>query len=187
MTSIRIAHPDDAARVLAIYEPIVRDTAVSFELVPPSLAEMRSRIASIAAVYPWLVAHLDDDFAGYAYASRHRERPAYQWSVDVSVYVAPHLRGHGVGRSLYAELLRLLADLGYVTAWAGIALPNAASVALHEAMGFTAVGVFPKVGYKLGGWHDVGWWRRSLRPHGSEPAPPISMVDYLQSTNGRDL
>jgi L-amino acid N-acyltransferase YncA len=179
MAEIRLANAADAEAVLAIYAPIVRDTAISFELVPPTVSEMQARIETTLPVLPWLVAESARDVIGYAYASRHRERAAYQWAVDVSVYVRAEARGHGVARALYRALLAILEDLSYCTALAGIALPNVASVAFHEAMGFTPVGVYRKVGYKLGTWHNVGWWQRPLREYVNDPAPPRPMRDYL--------
>ena len=172
---IRVAAPGDAEGVQAIYAPVVRDTAISFELEPPGVAEMAGRIAGTLAEHPWLVCERRGAVAGYAYATRHRERPAYRWSVDVSVYVHPDARRGGVGRRLYAALFRLLALQGYRNAYAGIALPNAGSVGLHEALGFRPVGVYRQVGFKLGAWHDVGWWQLQLQPPGippSEPGPP---------------
>jgi len=170
---VRVAVEADAEAVQLIYAPIVRDTAISFELEPPTVAEMQHRITTTLASLPWLVAE-DSEGAvvGYAYASRHRERAAYAWSVDVSVYVGDGHRGQGLGRALYEPLLSDLTDHGYVTAFAGIALPNAASVGLHEALGFTRIGVFSSVGYKHGRWHDVGWWQRRLRDAPIEPEPP---------------
>jgi L-amino acid N-acyltransferase YncA len=161
---IRIAHPDDAAALHAIYAPLVQGTVISFELEPPSVDEMHRRIGYTLQTLPWLV-HLDDAGAvnGYAYASRHRERAAYQWAVDVSAYVRADSRGQGVGKRLYPALFERLVQLGYCQAFAGIALPNVASVALHESVGFEALGVYRKVGHKLGAWHDVGWWQRELQ------------------------
>jgi len=177
MNTIRLVSPSDASDILRIYEPIVRETAISFEFEPPTLAEMQGRIDKIGKVYPWLVAVSGDSITGYAYASQHRERPAYQWSVDVSVCVAEAARRCGVARALYGQLLSALVELGYYTAHAGIALPNDASVALHESIGFKPIGVYRNVGYKLGRWHDVGWWQRELRPYSSEPSPPRRIVD----------
>jgi phosphinothricin acetyltransferase len=171
---IRIASPHDAAAVAAIYGPVVKHTAISFETEPPDEAEMRSRIEKTLASLPWLVA---EDAAGvvcgYAYASKHRERAAYRWSVDVTVYVREDMRGQGVGRALYGRLLPLLAELGYCQAFAGIALPNEGSVGLHEAMGFEAIGVYRNVGHKLDAWRDVGWWQRPLRPLEALPVDPV--------------
>jgi phosphinothricin acetyltransferase len=187
---VRLAEASDAEGILAIYAPIVRETAISFELEPPTVAEMRDRIEATAAEFPWLVAEEarstaedggESGIAGYAYASRHRERAAYQWSVDVSVYIASAARRRGVARRLYLPLLGILDDLGYYAAFAGIALPNAASVAFHESLGFRPIGTYRRVGYKLGAWRDVGWWQRALRAYGDEPEPPRRMMDYLGS------
>lgn len=169
---IRYATPDDAPAIHAIYAPIVESTGISFELLPPSVDEMRRRIASTMERYPWLVAMDGDSLAGYAYATSFRVRPAYQWSVEVSAYVAEAARGRGIGRTLYEALLPELAERGFVSAFAGIALPNEASIALHEACGFTKVGVFHRAGYKLGAWRDVGWWERALRGPDPEPRSP---------------
>ena len=173
---IRTATPDDAAAVAAIYAPIVQHTAISFETEPPDATEMRSRIEKTLALLPWLVAEDDaGHVCGYVYASKHRERAAYQWSVDTTVYVREDQRGRGVGRALYGQLLPLLASLGYCQAFAGIALPNAGSVALHEAVGFVALGVYRDVGFKQGQWRDVGWWQKTLsRPDAPEPPRPFS-------------
>lgn len=172
---IRAASADDAPAVHAIYAPIVEDTVISFELEPPPVSEMAHRITTTTAALPWLVADAGRaGVVGYAYAGRHRERAAYQWSVDVSIYLGESHRGQGIGRVLYQRLLIDLADLGYVMAFAGIALPNPASVGLHEALGFRQLGVFSSVGFKHGRWHDVGWWQRTLRNAPPSPTPPDS-------------
>ena len=167
---IRPATPDDAQAIQAIYAPIVRDTCISFELVAPTVDEMRARIAS--STLPWLVG-VDHAGAvnGYVHASRHRERAAYQWSVDVTAYVRDDSRGQGVGKALYLHLLDRLLKAGYCQAFAGIALPNAASVALHEALGFEHLGTYRNVGFKKDAWHDVGWWQKTLQLP-SHPPPP---------------
>src|SRR5450631_26947 len=162
--NIRVATPADADAITAIYAPVVADTSISFELTPPSVDEMRNRIVNTLQDLPWLVSEDDQDSVdGYVYASKHRERPAYQWSVDVTAYVREDARRTGIGARLYRALFNELATLGYFQAFAGIALPNAASVALHESVGFEPIGVYRKVGFKLGAWHDVGWWQRELR------------------------
>lgn len=155
--------PDDAAAVAQIYRPIVENTAVSFELEAPDTAEMESRIRRITRDYPWLVATDSGRIAGYAYGSRHRERAGYASSVDVSVYVDGAARGRGVGSALYAALLALLERVGtFHRAFAGIALPNDASVALHKKHGFELVGIYREVGRKFDRWIDVAWWQRGL-------------------------
>jgi L-amino acid N-acyltransferase YncA len=139
----------------------VTDTWISFELEPPTAKEMAARIADYGGSHAWLVAVLGGQIAGYAYGSPHRSRAAYASSCDVAVYVEPAFARQGVGRALYAALLPLLARC-YHAAFAGIALPNAASIGLHEAMGFTPVGTYREVGEKFGAWRDVGWWQRLL-------------------------
>jgi phosphinothricin acetyltransferase len=139
----------------------VRESCISFELEPPDEAEMARRIAAYSASHAWLVAERDGKVAGYAYGSPHRERAAYASSCDVAVYVDPAHARQGFGRALYARLLPALGEK-YHAAFAGIALPNDASIGLHGAMGFTPVGVYREVGWKMGAWRDVGWWQRLL-------------------------
>jgi phosphinothricin acetyltransferase len=176
---IRIAEPGDAAAIQAIYAPYVESTAISFELVPPSVEEMAARIAKIAAQYPWLVCEIDGRIAGYVYACQHRERAAYRWAVDVAVYVDAAFHRRGVGRALYTSLLALVREQGYTKAFAGVTLPNAGSVGVHEAVGFVPLAVYPRVGYKLGEWRDVGWWELDLRTAEGEPAEPTSIRTLL--------
>jgi phosphinothricin acetyltransferase len=168
---VRPAGPADAAAIAEVYRPYVVDAVTSFEEAPPDAAEMSRRMVTSPRL-PWLVAVREQAVVGYAYASRHRDRAAYRWAVDCSVYLAAVERGRGTGRALYAALLPILADLGYVRAYAGIALPNPASVRLHEAMGFTPVGIYHQVGFKSGRWHDVGWWELALRSGAGVPDEP---------------
>ena len=179
---IRLVTVDDARAVQAIYAPAVRETAISFEYEVPSAAEMAERIQHYLLQYPWLVLELDGILAGYAYASAHRARQAYQWSAEVSVYVHPDYQRRGVGRALYTSLFELLRLQGYYQAFAGITLPNPGSVGLHEALGFQPVGVFRAIGYKLDAWHDVGWWQLPLQILTDEPAPPQSFQAIRDST-----
>jgi L-amino acid N-acyltransferase YncA len=171
---IRLATLSDAAAVAAIYRPAVADSVISFEADPPDEAAMGERMRSTLDRVPWLVCEAGA-VRGYAYASRYRERAAYQWSAEVSAYVAADARGAGVGRALYTSLLAILVLQGYRNAYAGITLPNEASVALHEAVGFTPIGVYRSVGYKFGAWHDVGWYERQLAPREIELAPPVPL------------
>lgn len=174
---IRHAEPNrDAGACLDIYAPFVEDSAVSFEEAAPSLSEFTARIEHYTEMYPWLVLEDRDRIVGFAYAAAHRARAAYRWSCETSVYVDPDDRRRGIGRRLYEALLPLLVTQGRTLALAGITLPNPGSVALHEAIGFSAIGVYPGVGFKAGAWRDVGWWGLRLpgadaeRP--SEPGPP---------------
>ncbi len=175
MTLIRLASEADAAQIQAIYAPIVVKTATSFEMEPPSVDEMRRRVVDTLTHLPWLVCERAGQVLGYAYASKHRARAAYQWSVDVSVYVHVDARRLGVGRAIYKSLFQILRLQGYYNAYAGIALPNPASVGLHEAMGFQRLGIYTEVGYKLGAWHDVGWWYLALQPKAVPPQPPVDL------------
>jgi len=160
---IRPAVESDAAALLEIYTPFVETTAVSFEEAPPAVWEFAARITKYAAGWQWLTAERDGQCVGYAYGSAHRARAAYRWSVEVSAYVHPDHHRHGIGRALYRQLFEDLAGKGFCNAYAGIALPNDSSVALHRAVGFEPVGVFKAVGWKFGRWHDVAWFQRSLR------------------------
>jgi phosphinothricin acetyltransferase len=179
--TIRLARAGDARQILAIYAPFVEHTPTSFEIEVPSLDEMQKRIESTLAQFPWLVLEYSETVAGYAYASAHRSRSAYQWSVDVSVYVHPDFRRRKVAKALYTSLLGVLILQGYYNAFAGIALPNAASVGFHEAMGFQPIGVYRNVGYKLGTWHDVGWWQRSLREANGAPTQPQPLRTVMET------
>ncbi len=172
-----IRHADsvkDAAGCVAIYAPHVLASATSFEETAPGEGEMANRIAQTSTTHPWLVAEHGGELIGYAYACRHRERPAYRWSTDVSVYVHEEQRRKGVGNRLYEALFERLRSQGFRMACAGITLPNAGSVALHERFGFAQVGIYRRIGFKAGAWRDVGWWQLELNATGSEsPAEPL--------------
>jgi phosphinothricin acetyltransferase len=173
---IRSADADrDAAACAAIYAPFVLESAVSFEEIAPDAAAMEERIRGVEATHPWLVAEDEGRVVGYAYASPHRERAAYRWAADVAIYVDAAARRSGVGRSLYEALLTRLREQGFHVACAGITLPNDASVALHEALGFEPVGIYRGIGWKAGAWRDVGWWQLRLLPaddDGRRPSGP---------------
>jgi L-amino acid N-acyltransferase YncA len=178
---IRLATPRDAAAIAAIYRPAVVESATSFELEAPGDAEMATRVASTLARTPWIVCTFSDDVTGYAYASRHRERAAYQWSVEVSAYVRQDVRRAGIASALYDSLFAILSLQGFRNAFAGITLPNPASVAFHERLGFAPVGVFRQIGYKQGRWHDVQWLGRELASHIVDPPPPRMLPDLVGS------
>lgn len=180
---IRTVEDRDIERIAAIYAPYVTGSAISFEIAPPDADTMAQRIGKILAVWPWLVYEREGEVLGYAYGSEHRTRAAYRWDVDVSAYVHPQAHRQGVGRALYTALFDILRLQGFYNAMAGIALPNPASVGLHEAMGFRPVGVYPKAGYKLGRWHDVGWWQLALREasDGVAPLEPTLFFDLCDT------
>ena len=182
MTSaIRLARPDDASAMLNIYAPFIRDNAVSFELDVPTPEEFALRVTQKLSTYPWLVCEVDGRVVGYAYASDHAIRDAYQWSVDVSLYITEDYRRHGVGRALYTSLFACLRLQGYFNAYAGITLPNPASVDIHEAMGFTHVGTFQDVGHKFEGWHSVGWWGLALQQR-ANPSSLLKLPDIANTS-----
>jgi L-amino acid N-acyltransferase YncA len=179
---IRLANAGDAHQVAAIYRPNCVETAVSFEEVAPDDEAMAQRIEKLNRRFPWLVDEVDGTVRGYAHASPHREKAAYRWAVEVTVYIHADHRGKGVGRGLYLELFDRLRAQGIVKAYAGILIPNPPSQAFHESFGFTLVGIYTKVGYKLGGWRDVGWWQLAIQPEidsPPEPRPPA----HLQEAN----
>lgn len=159
---LREATVEDAAALLEIYRPFVTDTAVSFEAEVPSVAEFGERIRTALDRWAFVVAERAGQPLGYAYGTTHRARHAYRFSVETSVYLDPAQQGRGLGKRLYGRLLEDLVARGYANAYAGIVLPNERSVALHRAVGFVPIGVFPRVGWKFGTWHDVSWWHRPL-------------------------
>ena len=175
--TIRFAAETDATQVLDIYAPIVTGTAISFEEVPPSRPEMASRIRNTLERYPWLVCEGAGHVLGYAYAAGFQSRVAYQWSVEVTVYVRPEAQGGGVASALYASLFGILRLQGFINALAAIALPNDASVVLHERFGFKPVGVLQDVGFKLMRWHDVEWWTLRLQKPRDPPDAPKPLPD----------
>jgi phosphinothricin acetyltransferase len=179
--TIRFAEPRDAAAIQTIYAPYCDASGISFETAAPSVEEIAVRIERLSARYPWLVAEIDGFVAGYVYACPHRERAAYRWSVDAAIYVDAIHQRRGVGRALYTSLLAMLREQGYFKAFAGIALPNPASVGVHEAVGFTPLVVFRGVGFKLGQWRDVGWWQLELQPEKPDPPEPTPIAELRES------
>ena len=179
---IRLATPGDAPAVRAIYRPIVEETAISFELEVPSVAEVARRISATLERAPWLLCEERGELLGYAYAVPFRARPAYSWSMESSVYVDSSHQRRGVARGLYLSLLGCLREQGFHRLVAGITLPNPASVALHEDLGFEPVGSFRDVGNKFDGWHAVGFWELELQPLPNKPTLPLS----IEEASGRD-
>lgn len=181
--TIRLATEGDAEAITAIYTPFVEQTHISFETHPPTVEEMAQRIRNTVERLPWLVCEYDGQITGYAYASTHNERPAYQWAVDVSVYVNEAWRRKGIASALYDSLFALLDRQGLRNAYAVIALPNPRSVTFHESRGFEKVGVYRNVGYKNGKWRDVGHWELPLQSLATPPSPPSPLED-LRNTDG---
>lgn len=181
---IRHADPlKDAAGCLAVYGPFADNTPASFEDMAPTLAAFERRIALISRTHAFLVAEEDGQIAGFAYAGAHRERPAYRWTAESSVYLGDGHRGRGLGRALYEPLFALLAEQGFRTILAGITIPNPASVGLHRALGFEEIGVYRRIGWKAGGWRDVIWLELQLKPGALDtqaPPSPSSPVRLAQ-------
>lgn len=188
MRTIRPATPDDAAAVHRIYAPIVEETAISFEYEVPSESEIRRRIEHVLTEgFPWLVAATEDGIVGYAYGSRFRTRRAYDWAAEVSVYVDADARGRGVGRRLYERLMRILELQGFRSAYGVATAGNPSSEALHRALGFAEVGRLPRVGYKLGAWHDVIYWHLGLGSPDRAPTEIRRAEEVLRAEEGRSV
>ncbi|WP_298831936.1 GNAT family N-acetyltransferase [uncultured Piscinibacter sp.] len=168
---VRPAEPRDAEALAEIYAPSVVQRPTSFELHAPDAAEMAARLARVTVQWPWLVAEGEGRVLGYCYASAFAEREAYRWSVSVTAYVRDGCHRCGIGGRLYAQLFGILRRQGAVMAFAGITLPNAASVGLHRAMGFEPVGLYPSAGFKLGRWWDVAWYGLALRRVAQDETP----------------
>jgi len=173
---LRAATPDDAASLSDLYVPYVVGSAVSFEVEPPDAQEMRRRIESGGDLYPWIVAEAEGAVLGYAYAGAFRPRAAYRFAVETTVYARREAHGLGLGTRLYEALLSVVAAQGFTQAIGAITLPNAASVALHEKLGFRHAGTYSHVGWKLGRWHDVGLWQRPLGSGDEAPAEPLRLA-----------
>jgi L-amino acid N-acyltransferase YncA len=185
VATIRIANEADAAAMLAVYAPYVRDTAISFETEPPSEEEFRGRVRAVLEGGLWLACEDRNGVVGYAYGNRFHTRRAYQWTVEVTVYVHRAHHRHGIGVGLYTSLLACLTLQGFRSAVGIIALPNPGSVGLHERMGFTPAALLRAVGHKHGRWHDVGWWQYALGEHEPSPEPPQPLAAVRESAEWR--
>jgi len=185
MISIRLATIDDAERILSIYAPYIKDTSFTFETEVPTLKDFQQRITDYLINWPWLVCEIDGVIAGYAYGAKHRERVAYQWCVETSIYIHNDFLKHKVGKALYETLIEILKRQGYRNVYAVINLPNDRSVKFHENCGFNYFATYEKVGYKLGKWKNVGWWQLIINEYTMEPEPPIKFSelnrDFLES------
>lgn len=177
--AVRLATTDDAAACAAIYAPYVEGTAISFEVTPPTTREMAARIAKITAHYPWLVVTVGGVVRGYAYASRHRERPAYDWTTETTVYVDRELHGRGLGRTVMRALVAVLTLQGFHLLVAGITSPNPGSFRLHEALGFAPIGEFEAIGWKDSAWHGVAFMGLEVSPRDPVPDPVTPIGDLV--------
>jgi phosphinothricin acetyltransferase len=187
MSIIRVATKEDAGPILNIYAPYIENTSYTFETEVPSLKQFEDRINDYLRAYPWLVCEMDGLIAGYAYASKHRDRIAYQWSVECSVYVHDDFHRTGVAKALYSALIEILKSQYFRNLYAVINLPNDRSVAFHENMGFEYFATYKNVGYKLGKWKNVGWWQLQLNDYTLEPAAPTKFSDMESEKTHRIL
>lgn len=181
---IRPAREGDAAAFAAIYAPYTA-TPLTFEAHAPTVEEFAGRIRAVTEAYPWLTAQADGRVLGYAYAHRLREREAYDWEAELSVYLSRDCTGQGVGTALYTRLLELLAQQNVATAWACLVPPNPPSEALHRKCGFSPAGRWLSVGWKCGEWHDLLWYRRQLLPPGEPPRVFIPYPKIMQMQSKR--
>jgi phosphinothricin acetyltransferase len=186
MVQVRVATALDAQQILEIYAPYVKGSACTFETEVPSATEFQARILKNLLVRAWLVCTLDDAIICYVYASGHRERAAYQWCCESSVYTKSDFQGMGIGRELYKVLFQMLKMQGYRNIYAGITLPNEASVKLHEKCGFVHFATYENIGYKLGEWKNVGWWKLSVNHYDRKPSPPLAFGE-MQHTQFEEL
>lgn len=182
MVIVRVATPEDAKSILDIYKPYILNTATSFETIVPSLEEFKARMEKYLCKYPWIVGEINGKLAGYAYASVHREREAYQWTCESSIYMHEKFKGKGIAKELYDALFGVLKMQGIVNVYAGITLPNDASVKLHEKCGFIHFATYDNIGYKLNEWHKVGWWRLQLNEYSLKPSPPLKFSNMQTET-----
>jgi L-amino acid N-acyltransferase YncA len=174
---IRLAREDDAGAIASIYRPYVEASRISFEEVAPDSAEIARRMTS--PQHPWLALEEDGRLAGYCVSSPYHKREAYRWTVETGIYLTVGAQGRGLGRTLLVAMLELLTRQGYATAIGTIALPNDASIALHEKVGFEAAGMYRSVGFKLGQWVDVGRWQKQLAQRDEAPAEPLPFSGLL--------
>jgi phosphinothricin acetyltransferase len=177
MVEIRLAKTSDANEIRDIYSPSILSAAISFETEIPSIEEMQKRIENCLQKYPWIVCEVNRNIAGYVYASKHRDREAYQWSCECSVYVQNDFKGKGIGTELYQLLFQILKLQGFRNVYAGITLPNTASVNLHEKCGFIHFANYENIGYKFGNWHTVGWWKLQINNYDLQPPPPLKIYE----------
>jgi L-amino acid N-acyltransferase YncA len=182
MIEIRLATLSDAAQIREIYSPNILDASISFETEVPSTEEMQNRIETILQKYPWIVCEVNGTIAGYVYASKHRDREAYQWSCECSIYMQDNFKGKGIGKELYQLLFHILKLQGFKNVYAGITLPNTGSVSIHEKCGFKHFATYENIGYKFGAWHSVGWWKLQINDYDLQPPPPLKLSELDSQT-----
>ncbi|WP_425803317.1 GNAT family N-acetyltransferase [Desulfitobacterium sp. Sab5] len=175
--NFRLVQEADAEEILGIYEPYIKDTAITFEYETPSVDEFRSRIREISSDYPYIVCVSDSKIIGYAYAHRQMERAAYQWNAELSVYIDKACLRCGVGKALYSALIEILQMQNVRSVYGGVTSPNENSEKLHEYFGFKKLGVYHSTGYKCGAWHDVAWFEKTIGDYCLAPKPFVSIQE----------
>jgi len=175
MVEIRLATKNDAAEILEIYSPYILNTTISFETELPTVEQFQKRIEDCLQKYPWIVCVIEGRIAGYVYASKHREREAYQWTCECSVYIHDDFKGREMGKKLYELLFQILKLQQFRNVYAGITLPNDASIKLHEKCGFMKFAHYENIGFKFGNWHSVGWWKLQINEYDLPPPPPLKL------------
>lgn len=177
---IRVVKKDDAAAMLEIYSPFILNSGITQEITVPSIEEFQKRISETLELRPWIVCEINGDVAGYAYAGKYRDRKGYQWCTEPSVYISEKYLRNNIAHSLYTALFEILEILGYINAYAVITLPNDRSISFHEKFGFEYLTTYKNVGYKLGQWHDVGWWSYTIKAHNDNPSEPtrFTTIDH---------
>ena len=177
MVEVRIAKPSDAENILEIYAPYIISHSTTFEIEVPTIEQFQLRMAQIQLRFPWIICTINNSIAGYTYASPFKEREAYQWSAECSVYLSHPFMNKGIGRLLYKTLFSIIKYQGIRNVFAGITLPNDPSIRLHERLGFKSIAVYENIGYKLGQWHNVGWWKLQLNEYSLEPPPLLKFSE----------
>jgi phosphinothricin acetyltransferase len=185
--TIRLIRDSDYAGVLAVYTPYVLDTVITFEYEVPTLDEFTKRLSTIAKYYPVLVCEVDGDIVAYCYGSIHRVKTAYQWSVESTIYIAEAYHHKGLAAIMYTCLFDILRLQGFINVYAGISVPDGKSDKFHPKFGFKYLGVFPKIGYKHGSWHDLKWYEYILSERIDNPPAPIPISEIWDSEAVREI
>jgi phosphinothricin acetyltransferase len=182
---IRFANEDDAEGILAVYTPYILDTTITYEYDIPSIENMKQRIQGVQSFYPYLVCTYNHEIVGYAYASKHKERAAFQWGAEISVYIKEDFHGSGVASRLYDRIIAFLYEQGIYKLYALIDAPNEKSERFHLKRGFKEIGSILNTAYKLGKWCNLKYYEKTLRECKEEPAPLRSIYDIEKTTIGR--
>lgn len=175
--NIRFIKENDAPEILSIYRPYIEETTITFECITPSLSDFEKRIKKISAFYPYLVCEIDNKVIGYAYAGKIRERDAYMWDAELSIYLDKQFQNLGIGKILYKTLIEILKLQNVYNVYGVITLPNDGSVKLHKKLGFNTIGIFHNTGYKFDSWRDVIWLEKNIKEFNGSPETLTAIHD----------